>query len=655
MGTNLLSLGVRAMTANQAALQTIGHNIANASTPGYSRQQVDLSTAGGQFTGAGFFGRGVDVTTVSRASNDFLTREAMSSRAVASGDEARKAQLTMLEQVFGTGEAGLGHAAGQMLNAFVDVSNRPDDLSARQVVLARSDELASRFRGAAEQLDDLQRGVVGDLQHAVTEVNGFTRQIAEVNQRIASSRGTGHAPNDLLDQRDALIRQLADKVAITTVAADDGSVNVFTAGGQRLVLGADAGQLKVVPDAFDSSRVQLSIVEGPNTRVLPTSSLGGGEIAGLLRFQDDDLVDARNMLGQMATVVASRVNEQQSFGLDLRQPAGSGSPMFAFQSARAVPATDNARSGSGAYIAPAPTLTVTDATALQASDYELRADPGGAAGVYQLTRLSDGQVSSIASGDVVDGMRIDIGTPAPGVTDRFLLQPVAASLGTIARSLDDPRGIAAASPVTATLGSANGGSASVGALSVFDASHDPALRVELSFTSATGDYSWELRDASNTVTSSGTGTWTAGSPIEINGTRLSLNGVPASGDTVSIGATAFPAGNNGNALALLALRDEAMVGRRALAGGGVMPGETISNAYASAIADIGVRVQSSNAAAAVSRRVADSAESMRSDATGVNLDEEAAKLMQYQQAYSAAAKVLQVAQSIFDTMLQSVA
>ena len=120
-----MSIGTRAMFANYAALQTTGNNIANANTAGYSRQKVELATAVGQFTGAGFFGKGVDVDDRERArTSDFLTREAATTASLAAADDARSSQLQQLENVFPTGEAGLGYAARQMFNAFVDVAEQ---------------------------------------------------------------------------------------------------------------------------------------------------------------------------------------------------------------------------------------------------------------------------------------------------------------------------------------------------------------------------------------------------------------------------------------------------------------------------------------------------------------------------------------------------
>ena len=648
----LMSVGTRAMTANYAALQTIGNNIANANTVGYSRQSVELATATGQATGSGYFGRGVDVVTVTRTHDQFLTREAGLSSAIAASDQARSTRLAQLEQVFPVGEDGLGHATGQLLNAFSDMASRPQDLAARQVVLARADEVASRFRAAGDQIAELQSGVTQDLKNSLGAVNTLAQQVAAVNRQISVSRGSSHAPNDLLDQRDRLIAQINNYVQVTSVPADDGSVGLFIGGGQRLVLGAVATPLAAVADPYDNTRFHLGFVEGSSARALPDSSLVGGSIAGLLRFQGQDLSDARNLLGQMATALSGAVNVQQSFGLDLRTPAGQGGPLLATTGARALPAPTNLRDASGEGVAHV-YIAVVDPAAVQASDYELRVDPSGTAGAFQLTRLRDGLVRSVAAGDTVDGFVLGTDGRTPGAGDTFLLQPVAQAARNLQRVMADPRGLAAASPVTATVNPSNAGTARVAGVRVTDAGFDPALRAGISFTSGAGDYAWELRDGADAMVASGTGQWSGGQPIALNGWQLSLDGVPAAGDTLRVDRTAFPAGNNGNALALLGLRDFALVGRQTLPDGSTAAGDTFGGAYANALSDIGVRVQSARTAAQISQGVARNAETQRSGNAGVNLDEEAARLIQFQQSYQAAAKVLQVAQTTFDTLLQA--
>jgi len=651
--SSLMSLGMKAMTASQAALATTGHNIANANVAGYSRQQAELATAIGQFSGAGFFGKGVDVTTVTRAHDAFLTREAATAGSLAAQDAARLGLLRQLESVFPTGEQGVGHAAGQFLNAMVDLAARPQDAATRQVVLARAGDAASRFAAASAQLDTLQLAVQEDLKAQVAQVNQLAQTVADLNQRIAALLGMGHTPNDLLDQRDQAIAQLSEKLQLSTVKADDGSLTVFVAGGQRLVLGSQVQPLSVQPDPRDATRAAVGLSESGFVRLLQDNELGGGAIAGLLRFQNQDLVDARTQLGQMAAALAGAVNQQQALGLDLRDPPGSGAPIFATAAPLALPNANNAIDGAGRFIGQV-SLVVTDASQLWASEYELGADPGGAPGVYRLTRLADGLVRSVASGDTVDGLRIDIGPGLPAATDRFLLQPVSRAAHGMQRVLDDVRGLAAASPLSAAAATRNTGTASVASLRLTSAAADPELTASFDFSSDSGDYSWTLRNRlSNAVVSSGTGTWSAGTPLALNGFELQLNGVPRSGDGFSIGKTPFPASNNGNALAFTALREAALVGRGPLAGGGVGGGQSITDAYASAMARIGVRVQSAGSAAEISAAVAAQAEATRSAKSGVNLDEEAARLIQYQQSYQAAAKILQIAQSVFDTLLDA--
>lgn len=659
----LMSLGMRAMAANYAALQVTGHNIANASVQGYSRQRVELATAQGQFSGAGYFGKGSDVETVTRSHNAFLTRESMTTASLASMDEARLAQLRQLENVFQTGENGLGYATSEFLNSMSDLASRPGDTSTRQVVLAQASELASRFASAGSQISQMQQLLREDLKTTVANVNEITSNIATMNQQIAAVRGLGQPPNDLLDQRDQLLAQLSEQITITTVEADDGTVGVFAGGGQRLVLGAEAQPLAVVNSTGDPSRAAIAIMDNGIPLRLKESALGGGRIAGLLKFQNEDLVDAQLLVGQMAAAIAGAVNAQQRLGMNLHEPAGSvpASDLFTTGAPRALPLASNAKDGSGAYLASV-ALTVTTPAELQASEYEMVADPSGTPGQWQVTRLSDGLVRTVASGDEIDGFRVDIGTPAPAAGDKFLLQPVTQATAGMAALLRDPRDIAAASPLTATVGAGNTGTAAIGALTITSDAVDPQLTASVTFTNDTGAYAWELRDRdTNVLMSSGTGTWTAGQPMpsdpdpDINGFSIELTGVPRAGDTLTVEKTTNPASNNGNALSLAALRDATLVGRTRLADGTQVGGATATDAYAAAMADVGVRVQGAAALSSISGAMATQAEQARASDAGVNLDEEAARLIEYQQSYQAAAKVLQVAQSVFETLLQTAA
>lgn len=658
MSGALMGLGTRALFANYSALQTIGNNISNANTAGYSRQSVELESAGGQFSGAGFFGKGVKVTSVVRAHDDFLTREASTAKALAAADEARAAQLKQLESVFATGEAGVGYAAGQFLNAFVDVANRPQDLAARQVALGRAADVASRFRAAGEQMDKLQSAVTADVRAAITAVNTLSARVADINAQISLQQGSGHTPNDLLDQRDRLIGEISQYIQVTTIPASDGSMSVFIGGGQRLVLGGEATQLAALNDEFNPALVRIGMTDTAGTNPLPDNLITGGSVAGLLRFQNNDLVAARNQLGQMASALAGAVNDQQALGLDLRSPAGTGAPIFTTGPLTVQPSSSNAVDGLGNPVAsyidgsgvrvPSLSFTIADASELRASNYQVEPD-ASTPGNYLVTRMTDGVAVSVASGGTVDGFTINVVAPLPAAGDRFLLQPVGSAALNMRRVLDDPKGIAAASPVTASVGNANTGTASIASVNAVSTSLDPNLTATVTFTSSTGAYNWELRNATTGVlASSGSATWTAGQPIALNGFELRLNGVPATNDTVVVQRTQFPSTNNANARALTDLREMRFVGQTGGAGG-----VTVTDAYANVMTEVGVRVQSAQISADMSAAVAGEAQAAVSQKTGVNLDEEAARLIQFQQSYQAAAKILQVAQSIFDTLLKA--
>lgn len=654
MGSNLLNVGARAMLANQAALSVTGHNIANANTAGYSRQTAVLTTAMAQFTGGGFIGKGVDVSAVTRAYNSFLSTEANNARAEANRDVSLRDNLARLEKIFPPGEEGLGAATNQFLNAMIDVASRPADASTRQVVLGRAKELAARFAGAGTQLNDLQQGVNSELRMQIQQVNDLARQLANANYQVARAMGSGQTPNDLMDRRDQLVNEIAKYLKVSTIEADDGSMNVFIGGGQRLVLGAQAEALVVEADPFDTQRSRLALVQPGGNLALDGSLLGGGSAAGLLNFQNDDLQVARNGVGQLAVALSMRINQQQRLGLDLSNPPGAGVDLFAVGGTRAMPASTNARDAGGLFTAGVQ-ITRVNANFLQASSYLLESDPANA-GQYLLTREKDGLVRTVADGDVVDGFRIDFTPAAPGPFDRYRLEPVAAAASDMRRVLDQPQGLAAASPLSAIADRNNTGSVTLQSVyavdaSTFDATAYPA---ELVFgaVNADGSVAYELTTQAGVLT----GVWRAGQPLGneagvAQGFELRLSGVPRTDDRITLELTRFPQQNNGNMKAFLDLQTEPFVGQIDLGGGAIAQGASASDAYAALVGDVGTRAQSAEFLADVSGNVLDLADSARNGETGVNLDEEAARLMQYQQAYQASARMLQVALSTFEDLM----
>jgi flagellar hook-associated protein 1 FlgK len=633
--SSALNIGSQALTANLSALQVIGHNIANVNTAGYSRQTVEMRSAGYQPLGGFFLGKGVELGTVGRVHDAYLTREAQLSSSVASADSERLARLAQLENIFPTGEGGLGAAMNDLLNAWSDVASSPTNMAARSVVIGRGEEIASRLRDTAGQLDILTTSARQQVGDTVNNINRLAEDIAKINQKILENQGSAGEPNDLLDQRDQLIGELSKLVQVSTVNADDGRINVFVAGSQPLVLGSGAARLAVVPDSTDGSQQRIQFQQGGSTMELNGSALGG-KLGGVVQFIDEDLKDVTNQIGRMALALATTVNTQHALGVNLQ--GGTGEPFF-------VPPADVAG-------LPVPTNTgnavmhaeVSDPTALQPSDYQVNFTATG----VDIVRLSDGQISSFAGLPAeLDGLSFQIDSGAAATGDGFLVRPFAAVARNMQMAVSAADRLAAASPVMVTPGSGNTSGMGIVSLYPVEPSANLTDPVTLTF----------LADGSFTATGLGPGNpppdnvgppasynYTPGQPIVLNGWSLTLRGNPSAGDSFAI--TAAPATNygqnGGNAGGMLALRDLA-----------TFDGVSLSNGYSAVLSDIGTRVQGAQFAASYSGQVAASNEAARAAVSGVNLDEEAARLLQYQQAYQAAAKYMQIAQGTFDTLLQT--
>ena len=648
---SLLNVGSRALLANQAALQTAGHNIANVSTPGYSRQTVVLQTVQGQFTGGGYIGKGVDVQTIQRNHSELLTRQSTAASAVDAGDTVRMDRLRQLQEVFSGGASGIGASINDMMNALSDVVSAPTDLTARSVALTRMDETAARMRDASQRLDEIGYTVAEQLKGSMVAVNSLAKNIAGINEQIARAKGNGQPANDLLDQRDQLIRELNQHIQTSQVAADDGTVSVFVAGSQPLVLGNQAATLSI-DDPIDfgagsGKKVLSFLAPGSSTKVeLNESMLGGGQVAGLLRFQNNDLAEGRNLLGRMAIAISESMNTQNRLGLTLNGQPGEN--LFApISLGNATPSNFNTSTATMA-------LTVTDPTALQASSYTVSFTAGDAGSV---TRHSDGKVFNfdgsalppvtVASVFSAQGLGVTL-SGAVNAGDQFVINSLQGAAAELQALQYSPTDLAAANPVNAAMGATNGGSLQLASLKATGPITQPATGspVTIAFT-AGSPATYSATVPGPPVATIATGNYVSGEKIAINGWEIALQGAPKSGDTVTVGnATDSQYGDwyerdTGNASALMALRDVPMFDNATLADG-----------FASAMAQVGTRTQSAQFAAELSSSIAANLERDRTAVSGVNRDEEAARLIQYQQAYQASAKMIQIAQNIFDTLIQ---
>lgn len=621
--SSLLTTGISALTSFRRALDTTGHNISNVNTDGYSRQRVDFNSRAPQLTGAGYLGRGVQASAVERVYSSFLDTQVRT----ASSSFARLDTLSQfagrVDDMLADPEGGLTPALSSFYAAVQDFANTPNSNSAREALFAEAGSLAFRFESLDQRLADVESETNGAIAQTVGEINQLAESIADLNTRIVAA-GKQNPPNDLLDQRDQLIRELSGKISVTVSPQRNGSVSLFIGNGQTLVIDAESYPLSAEASEFDPTRLNVTY-RGVSGESDVTTLLSGGELGGLLEFRETILDPARRALGATAAAVGSAFNAQNALGLTVTDQFGGD--IFAFDD----PVTTSSSFNTGAATVAA---SVTDLGDIGRTDYQLRYD--GSA--YRLYRADTGAEVALSgsgtSGDPFTGAGLSIVVSgAASAGDRFLIRPTAAVAGSFSRVAQSGNDFAAAAPVRARASDANLSDASIDNGTVVDASN-PNLQSTsvIEFTSAT----------TYTINGAGSFTYAAGTPLSINGAEFRVTGEPTTGDTFTIEANTAAAGDNRNAIALASVE-----------GRGVLDGGTTSasRSYSALVASVGSATRQAQTSAEAQSVVLQGAEERRLATSGVNLDEEAANLIRFQQSYQAAAQIISVASTLFDTLI----
>jgi flagellar hook-associated protein 1 len=625
---DMLGTGLSSLRAMRRALDTTAHNIANVSTTGYTRQRVDFEARKPEAYGTNWIGTGVTATSVRRVYDQYLQQQLRSSGGTLARLEAFASQAERLDNLLGDTTNGLGATLQGFTDAINEVSTTPSSIAARQVLLAEGNALTERLRTYDTRLREMSEGIDTRLTSEAGEINTLARSIARLNGDITTAvQNTGQPPNDLIDQRDLLIDQLSEKIGVSVLAEGDGSLNVFVGNGLPLVLGTTASQVTTVPDQLDPERLKLAL-QGPAGNIDISRSVSGGVMGGLLDWRREMLDPARHELGRIALAVAQQVNAQHREGMDLTGALGGN-----FFNVGAV-GVNGATSNTGTATV---TATRTSVAALTDANYSLTRTTTG----YELRRADTGAAVSFTgtgtAGDpiVAEGLSIVVGAGI-ATGDQYLIRPTRDAIQGFDVAITDPARVAAAAPIRANPATANSGTGTISSGEVLDAGHPNLLNtVNLVFTSAT-TYS---------VNGGADQAYTAGANIDLNGWRVAINGAPAVGDTFTIRNNAGAVGDNRNAFALAdAMRT------------GIIEGGTVSVATAveRMTAELGLATRGAQLNRDAEAIVHDSDLEARDAVSGVNLDEEAANMMRFQQAYAASAQIISVANSLFDTLMNAV-
>jgi len=623
--------GLSALLAAQRALQTTSNNIANANTAGYVRQRIDFVEQPGTPLGRITIGAGVAVSDVSRVYDQFLTDNLRNStsteqRYLAYGDFA-----TRLDTILGNPDTGVSASVQRFFNQVEAVGRDPTSIAQRQQLLLEGDSLASRFQQLDSRLNSLGNEIDGRLTNATNTINQLTSQIADVNDDILTA-GSSAAPS-LLDRRDELLKALGAQIDITAVRQSDGTVSVLVGSGQSLVLGNQSTRLTTIPDTYDGSRLQLAVDNGGNLQNISTK-VNGGIVGGLLAFRNDVLDSARQDLGQLAVGLAEVFNTQHRQGVDLNGDLGAN-----FFSTTA-PLTSAATTNTGSAVLSA---VIADASSLAGSDYELRFN-GSAWSV--LDRSTGAVVPTSGAGTVASpllfkGLSVTA-TAGAAAGDRYLVRPVANAANEFRVNLDTPAEIALAAPLVSRIDSGNISQATVSAPSVTDIT-DPKLQTTATIVfDSPSSYSVFTGSGADLV---GPLPYTSGNAINFAGWSVQVSGQPQTGDRFLVSAATAGSGDNRNALAL------SSVAQKGFFSGGT---QSIVDLGADIAATVGSTANRASNEIKVQGALREQAEIDVENISGVNLDEEAANMLRYQQAYLAASKVISIADSLFQNLLQIV-
>ncbi|WP_142810806.1 flagellar hook-associated protein FlgK [Tepidiphilus olei] len=548
---DFLNIGLTGLMAAQAKLTVASHNIANADTPGYSRQSAVQTTQPSQYMGYGYVGQGARVVDVQRSYDQFLQRQLLQSQSQASYYQIYRDLIAPIDDLIADPDLGISSAMAQFFDSVNEVANNPSSIPARQTMLSQSEALVNRFHLLSGRINEIDAALQQNVSLATQQITQYGQEIARLNQEITRALGVGNgaAPNDLLDQRDQALAELSKLVNVHAVVDDRGIMNVFIGNGQALVQGMESATLATRPDPAQPMRTQVTYQIGTGAaQVLPEQLITGGELGAMLAFRRDTLEPVQDQLGFLALALAVKFNEVHELGYGL--DGSTGNAYFSgIDLSQPVETTGSAGSDvTVSFVSP------VDPGALRLDTYIILSENNG---TLRVTRQSDGKIFDDLT-QPIDGLDFSSVVLEPGET-AVIAPTYRNAASTIGVAITDPRQIAAAE-------------------------EDP------------------------------TGTVAPGSGPADNRNALKLAGIQT--DKFLYDETA-----------------------------------TLQSAYARTVSMVGAKASEVINGATASRALHEQIQAQRDSLAGVNLDEEAANLIRFQQAYLAASKVMQMSQRLFDSVL----
>jgi flagellar hook-associated protein 1 len=326
--SGMLSTARRGLTASRIAMEVTSHNIANATTLGYTRQRADQSASMALMNGQGLFiGTGVNVDSINRLRDRLVDSQYRQANGSFGSANMRFNMLSQIESVLSEpSDSGLHSAMTKFFNSFQDLSAHPEDPGPRNAVIQQATNMVQTFNRLSSNFNTQRSNLIEDVQNKVTQINGLTRQIGELNQQIVTAHGAGGQPNDLMDARDRAIDQLSQLTGITASQDSNGAMLVSMGG----VLVAGNGTSVQLQSALNGNAVKLTSTDGVDV------TIPGGELGGMLEMYNTTIPGYQSQLDSLATTLIDRVNAVHSAGYGLGNPPSTGLNFFTGNSASTI-------------------------------------------------------------------------------------------------------------------------------------------------------------------------------------------------------------------------------------------------------------------------------------------------------------------------------
>ncbi|ELA8362807.1 TPA: flagellar hook-associated protein FlgK [Vibrio alginolyticus] len=644
MASDLLNVGTQSVLTAQRQLNTTGHNISNVNTEGYSRQSVIQGTNDPRMFGGSTYGMGVHVENVRRSWDQFAVNELNLSSTNNANKTDTQDNLDMLSSMLSSvASKKIPENLNEWFDAVKTMADTPNDLGARKVVLEKAKIFSDTLNDFHETVR-LQSDVTNKkLDMGIERVNQLALEIRDIHRLMMRTPGPH---NDLMDQHEKLVTELSEytKVTVTPRKNAEG-FNVHIGNGHTLVSGTEASQLKMIDGYPDVHQRRLAMVEGDGIKAIKSDDMDG-KIGALLEMRDKHIPQLQDEMGRLATGFSYKINQLQSQGLDLNGKIGKdvftdvNSELVAKSRVFAAP-------DSQADVA----VYIEDISAIKGGEYSLRYDGDQ----YSVTTPKGEQMSlNIDRSDssfVLDGMKVQIGEGL-AAGERVLLRPTRSGAAIIKMETNDAKAIAAQSYEASTTfaqGNAKFKIREAGDVKEFEVTVQPADEKHdkpwLKITDNKGNllsdkYSYPL-DKDNPMIEISV---PKSHPLYKNGdaTVFELSEGALMNDKFT--ANLVPSeGGNGNLRKMQKIQTDKMMDGKS---------STLIDVYHNLNTEVGLKSSTANRLASVARLEHEAAQERVASISGVNLDEEAANMMKFQQAYMASSRVMQAANDTFNTILQ---